>query len=244
MNDHPAPLIITIDGPAGTGKSTVAHRLATELGLDLLDTGAMYRACALLTIANNLSSDEHAAVVSVAAAANIHFDWTTDPPTIIADGEPHTTRLRDPDVSALVSPISKIPGVRELMVERQRDIARRHPRLVTEGRDQGSVVFPDASIKFYLDASVEIRAERRAAQLEQAGHDVDRAAVEQSIRERDHRDATRDIGPLVCPDDAINLVTDDLGVNEVVQTLIHHVREAVPPAALPAHLREPNGSPA
>lgn len=238
------PLIITIDGPAGTGKSTVAHLLAQALDLDLLDTGAMYRAAALLTINNNLSADEEQSIISVVQNANIHFDWNTSPPTLYAASEPHTSRLRDPDVSALVSPISKIPGIRDIMVARQRVIADKHPRLVTEGRDQGSVVFPNASIKFYLDASVAVRAARRAKQLTEAGHEVDHAAVEQSIRERDHRDATRDVGPLVCPENAHTIKTDSLSVTQVVSNLIELVKQSVPTTALPDHLRETNGSPA
>lgn len=218
--------------------------LADALTLDLLDTGAMYRAAALLTITNNLSADEEQAIISVVQNANIHFDWSTSPPTLHAAGEAVTTRLRDPDVSALVSPISKIPGVRDIMVSRQRYIAEKHPRLVTEGRDQGSVVFPHASVKFYLDASVSVRASRRAKQLTEAGHDVDHLAVEQSIRERDHRDATREVGPLVCPEDAHMITTDSLSVAQVVSALIELIKQNVPTSALPEHLRETNGSPA
>lgn len=221
-------VIIAIDGPAGTGKSTVSRELASALGLEFLDTGAMYRAAAALAIDHGLDFADGLAIADLVRRADLRFDWTADPPTLYVFGEPMTDRLRDPDVSAAVSPVSQQAEVRSVLVEKQRRIGEVHPRLVSEGRDQGSVVFFDADVKFYLDASVSIRAERRADQLRASGREVDIAEVEREIRDRDHRDANRAVGPLVCPDDAVIVLTDDLSQAEVVEELCRVVRGRVP----------------
>jgi cytidylate kinase len=159
-----APVVITIDGPAGTGKSSVARALARRLGLDFLDTGAMYRAAAAISIDRGIPMTETARLVETVKQADLHFDWSKDPPEILAWGKPLNARIRDADVTAIVSPVAGIAALRQHMVAKQRIMAKQHPRLVSEGRDQGSVVFPDASVKFYLDASAAVRAARRAAQ--------------------------------------------------------------------------------
>jgi cytidylate kinase len=218
-------LVVTIDGPAGTGKSSVARSLANSLGLEFLDTGAMYRAAAALALEHGVAHTDHAAIVALAAGADIRFDWTTDPPTLLCNGQSMMGRIRSPEVTAVVSPISGIPELRHIMVGLQRRIADAHPRLVTEGRDQGSVVFPHAEIKFYLFASPDVRARRRAEQLRSAGQtaDVDRLRAE--IIERDRSDSTRRDGPLTCPPDAIRIDTSDLSFEEVVETLRAHVAD-------------------
>ena len=155
-------MILTIDGPAGSGKTTVAHALARHLGLDSLDTGAMYRSVALLAIEAGVKPEDHQAVVALAREHRIDFDWSTVPPRILLDDRDVDARLRQTDVSEIVSRIAGIPELRNAMVDAQRAIAARHPRLVTEGRDQGSVVFPDAEVRFYLDADSGVRATRRA----------------------------------------------------------------------------------
>lgn len=233
-NRNPAPdrVIIAIDGPAGTGKSTVARELAASLGLEFLDTGAMYRAAAALALDQGIDLDHGEAISDLVRRADLRFDWTTDPPTLHVFGEPMIERLRDPDVSSAVSPVSQLPEVRAVLVEKQRRIGEVHPRLVSEGRDQGSVVFFDADVKFYLDASVTIRAERRAEQIRAAGRSVDIRAVEKEIRDRDHRDASREIGPLICPPDALKIMTDDLSQSEVVERLDALVRQRVPAGRL------------
>jgi len=220
-------LIVTIDGPAGTGKSTVARHLARRLGVDFLDTGAMYRAATALAIDAGADLADAEQVAALVREADLSFIWQDDPPTLLAHGESIMHRLRDADVSAHVSPVSALPEVRRILVERQRRIGEVHARLVSEGRDQGSVVFFDADVKLYLDADLTVRARRRAEQLRAAGREADLAAVEREVRERDERDSTREVGPLVCPDDAVRVDTSDLSQDQVVDRLVSVVRERV-----------------
>lgn len=212
-------LIVTIDGPAGTGKSSVARLLARRLGLDFLDTGAMYRAAAAIVIDQEVDPDDAEAVVAAVAREDLHFDWTADPPTMLCSGRSVMARIRDADVTALVSKIAAIGSLREHMVRKQRIVAAQHPRLVAEGRDQGSVVFPDADVKFYLDATPAERARRRAEQLREQGHAVDEARLRAEIEQRDRQDSTRADGPLICPADAHRLDTSKLSFEQVVDTL-------------------------
>lgn len=232
INATPLPattsIIITIDGPAGTGKSSVARTLAKRLGLDFLDTGAMYRAAAAIAIDNRIDVDDVERLVMRVADADLHFDWYADPPAMLAWLEPIDHRIRDRDVTDLVSDVAAIKRLREHMVRKQRIIAEQHPRLVTEGRDQGSVVFPDAAVKFYLDADPRVRAERRARQYD--GASLEGEALEALVEEmklRDERDANRADGPLVCPDDAIVVDTTGLEFGEVVDRLEREVRSRV-----------------
>ncbi|MFN7744067.1 MAG: (d)CMP kinase [Phycisphaerales bacterium] len=250
-------IIVTIDGPAGTGKSTTARALARALGLEFLDTGAMYRAAAALVIDAGIDPANEAAVVECVAKADLHFDWTRDPPEIYAAcalnaaegtrsrielrcGTPLVQRIRAKDVEALVSPLSALPELRRHMVRKQRLIAKQHPRLVTEGRDQGSVVFPDALVKFFLSADASIRARRRAEQLREkliaAGGDpnaqnLDVREIERDLLARDARDAGRSEGPLTRPSDALDVDTTSLTFDQVVAHLAGLVRERVGAAA-------------
>lgn len=218
-------MIVTIDGPAGTGKSSVARALAARLGVDFLDTGAMYRAAAAIAIDHKIDWRDHGALVDRVREADVRFNWKADPPQIFAFGKPIEGRVRDADVTAIVSPVAGIPALRALMVSKQREIARLHPRLVSEGRDQGSVVFPDANVKFYLDASAEVRARRRAEQLRKAKVDADEAMILKDIVERDRSDMSRADGPLICPSDAERVDTSNLTRDEVVAHLERIVRE-------------------
>lgn len=221
------PVIITIDGPAGTGKSTVARLLAKRLGLDFLDTGAMYRAAAAIMLDQKIEPDETGELVSVVMGADLHFDWTTDPPAILAWDDPMDHRIREPDVTAAVSRVAAIADLRQHMVRKQRVIAAQHPRLVTEGRDQGSVVFPEAEVKFYLDADAGIRARRRAEQLREAGVEIDVETLKAQILERDRKDSSRMEGPLICPRDALRIDTSGLDLQSVVALLERHVRSKI-----------------
>lgn len=221
------PVIITIDGPAGTGKSTVAQRLAQRLGLDFLDTGAMYRCAAAIMIDREIDPEDVGHLVSTVIGADLHFDWQATPPTILAWDAPMDHRIRQPDVTSAVSKVAAIGELRRHLVRKQRIIAAQHPRLVTEGRDQGSVVFPDAEVKFYLDAEPGVRAQRRAEQLRVGGVNVDVEALTQQILERDRLDSTRTDGPLICPENAERIDTSDIDLEGVVNLLEERVRARI-----------------
>jgi cytidylate kinase len=230
----PTRVIITIDGPAGTGKSTVAHMLANRLGLEFLDTGAMYRAAALIALDRHIEPDDGPALADAVQDAELHFDWTSDPPRLLVGEREVSRRIRDMDVSGVVSIVAAQSELRRVLVQQQRRIAQRHPRLVSEGRDQGSVVFPDASLRFYLDAEVSVRANRRAAQLAAAGKTVDQQRVVRDIEERDRLDASRSDGPLVRPQGAIDINTGSRTASQVVDEMETIARRELPAAGFRA----------
>lgn len=223
-------VIITIDGPAGTGKSSVAHRLASKLGLDFLDTGAMYRAAALIALESRIDPDQGEALAEAVKAAGLQFDWQSDPPRMMLKERDISSRIRDLDVSGIVSIVAAQTPVRNVLVERQRQIAQEHPRLVTEGRDQGSVVFPDAAVRFFLDASIEIRAQRRIKQLAAAGKSIDEHVVMGDIEARDRLDSSRDDAPLIKPEGAIVIDSSSKSLSEVVAKMERIVRDRLPDA--------------
>ena len=224
MSNEDRPVIVTLDGPAGSGKSSVARALARRLGWAFLDTGAMYRAIAVCCRDAGIDL-AGAGASALARRVSLRFDWSTDPPALYADGRDVTQRIRDADVATAASRVAVLGPVRQVLVDAQRRIGWERRRLVTEGRDQGSVVFPDAQVKFYLDASPQIRAQRRLAQLRQAEVEADEQALLAEIGARDRRDATRTDGPLVCPADAIRVDTSDLTEAQVVDLLERHVRQ-------------------
>jgi cytidylate kinase len=225
-----ARVIITIDGPAGSGKSTVAHRLAERLGLEFLDTGAMYRAAALLAIERGIEPDDGAALAEVLRQAGLAFDWTADPPRLLMGERDVSRRIRDMDVSSIVSIVAAQSEVRAELVREQRRLGDEHPRLVTEGRDQGSIVFPDAPLRFFVVADTTVRARRRMAQLAELGTHVDEQQVIDDIRERDRIDSTRADGPLTRPAGAVEIDTSHLSIEQVVGRLESIARRALPGA--------------
>jgi len=225
-------VVITIDGPAGTGKSTVAHDLATRLGLDFLDTGAMYRAAALLALESDIDPTNGSALATKVHEVGIKFDWNQDPPGILIGDRDVSKRIRDLDVSVIVSIVAAQSQLRAELVSSQLQIAQEHPRLVTEGRDQGSSVFPDAVVRFFLSASLEIRADRRIEQLENSGTQVSRERIIQDISGRDRLDTERADGPLVRPSGAVDIDTDSLSIEQVVDLMESIVRQTTSEAGL------------
>ncbi len=219
-------MIITIDGPAGTGKSTVSRIVAERLGFDFLDTGAMYRAIGLEAIRRQISMDDHREIAYVARRCRIEFDWATRPPGVLLNGEKVDHLIRGAGPTQAASQAAVVPAVRELMVKQQQEIGRKRRNLVTEGRDQGSVVFADAALKFYLDATPQERARRRANQLRQRGEAVDVDQLLKDILERDRRDSTRATGPLSVPNGAMVIDTTHMTQDQVIDLLVGHAHAA------------------
>jgi len=213
-------MIITIDGPAGTGKSSVAHEVAQRLGFDFLDTGAMYRAIALAALRTKTPLADPAAIAALAQKTILDFDWSSHPPQLLLNGQIVGQALRCDETTEASSLIAANPAVREELVNRQRQFGHQRPNLVSEGRDQGTVVFPDAELKFYLDATPQERARRRARQS-----GSDEAAILAEIVARDARDSTRAVGPLKPAADARRLDTTFLTEDQVVQKIVDAARQ-------------------
>jgi cytidylate kinase len=208
--------VLALDGPSGTGKSTVARRVAQRLGARYLDTGAMYRAATLAVLRAGVALDDAVAVTACVERARIEI--STDPrhPTIRLDGEPVDAEIRGPEVTAAVSAVSAVPAVRAQLVAAQREIIGAGG-IVAEGRDIGSVVWPTARARVYLTASPEVRARRRAGEL---GAAADVSAVAADIARRDRLDRTRAASPLAKAAGALELDTTELDVDEVVRQLV------------------------
>jgi cytidylate kinase len=222
--------VVAMDGPSGTGKSTVSRRLAFVCGAAYLDTGAMYRALTLAVLRSGLDGTESdTEKVAVAAVADV--DSVTDPaaPAIRLSGEDVESEIRGGAVTAAVSAVSAIPAVRAALVERQRALIGEAIAgcggIVVEGRDIGSVVVPDAPLKVYLTASEKIRAARREAQDRKAGRVADHAVVLADVRRRDRLDSTRKTSPLHAAPDALVLDTDELSVDDVLAELLRLVKD-------------------
>jgi cytidylate kinase len=206
-----APTVIAIDGPAGAGKSTVGRAVAARLGLEYLDTGAMYRAVTFAALRRGIDPADADDVASLAGAVEMVLDGST----VVVDGVDATVEIRGREVTAAVSAVAANGRVRSELVRRQRDWVAEHGGAVVEGRDIGSVVFPDATLKLFVTASPRVRAERRVAEI---GGDV--ADVEASIIERDRRDSTRADSPLTETSDAVTVDTTGLSIDEVVEQIL------------------------
>ncbi len=221
-------MIVAIDGPAASGKSTVARALARRLSMGYLDTGAMYRSVAWLALGRGVSLEDEDALVALARAHPVTF--STDAgghlPHVIVDGNDVTGAIRTPEVDVAVSAVARMPDLRRLMVEHQRAAALVGGDWVVEGRDIGTVVFPDADVKFFITASPEERAQRRAADERQAGLAPSVDDMLTRIEVRDHHDRSREAGPLVAADDATLIDTTGMSVDGVVDALVDLVEAA------------------
>lgn len=210
-------IVVAIDGPAGSGKSTVAKRLAAALELDYLDTGAMYRSVTFATLARGFDPESDIERISE-IARECDIDVRADG-TVRVDGIDVTTQIRGPEVTRAVSAVASIPAVRAELVSRQREWTRRRNGGVLEGRDIGSVVFPDAKLKVYLNASAEVRAARRAGEVKELDYDT----VAADLARRDAYDSGRSADPLTRADGAIEVDTSDLTIDQVVELLAGRV---------------------
>ena len=223
------PSIIAIDGPGASGKSSVGHRLANRLGYRFLDTGAMYRALAWLALQRRVSLEDEEGLAKLAATTKIELS----PPTVadgrlysvLADGQDITWQIRKPAVDATVSLVAKHPKVRAVVVEEQRRIAN-DGHIVVEGRDIGTVVFPNADLKVYLTASAEERGRRRQRQLGERGEQEEYDTIMRNLRRRDDIDSQRDASPLRPAADARIIHTDKLDIEGVVNEIIRLVEES------------------
>jgi CMP/dCMP kinase len=216
--------VVAIDGPVGSGKSTVARRVADRLGYLYLDTGAMYRAVGLLATEAGLDLSDESLVVPVARAAQLRFD---EDGRLWAGDRDVSGLIRTLEMGAAASVVSALPGVRSLLVGRQRELGA-GADIVMEGRDIGTNVFPDAEVKVFLTARPEVRAARRAAELRAKGDDVDEAEVLAALVERDGRDSGREVAPLRKAADAVEVDTSALTLDEVVDAVVAVVGEKVP----------------
>lgn len=217
--------ILTIDGPSGVGKGTVARVMAQELGWQLLDSGALYRILALAAVDAGLALDDETAVAALAGALEIRFEVDAQgAEQIWVAGSERSNEVRDEATGGLASEIAVLPQVREALLQRQRDFAEL-PGLVADGRDMGTVVFPQAALKLFLDASAEERARRRHRQLSDAGMDANIDRLCSEIRARDERDRNRVEAPLKPADDAICIDTTSLSVDAVLQQVRDLLRE-------------------
>ena len=208
-----------IDGPARVGKSTLAKALAKHLGYIYLDTGAMYRAVALMAERNHVAPEEGAALDALLEGMALQFKHVADKKCLFNHDENIEEAIRQPEISKIVSAYAKLGSVRDAMTEQQRQIASAHS-VIMDGRDIGTVVLPNADYKFYIIASVEERARRRYLELESKGIHQDYNELVKDIESRDYQDRTRKIAPLKKADDAILVDTDDLNEKEVLEKII------------------------
>lgn len=223
MNDK-IPLI-TIDGPSGAGKGTVAKIVAEQLGWNFLDSGAIYRVLAVATTHHGINAEEEDDIIPLAAHLDVEFKIVDDgEPRVILEGEDVTSRIRNEEMGILASKVAAFPRVREALLRRQRAF-KEAPGLLADGRDMGTVVFPDAPVKIFLTASAEERARRRMMQLQQKGIDVNIGRLLDDIRQRDERDQNRSVAPLVPAEDALLVDSTELTIEQVVEKVLNYANE-------------------
>lgn len=226
MNPDSIRDVVAVDGPAGAGKSTVARRVAKTLGYAFLDTGAMYRATTWWALHQGIDLDDPAALAASTRAMDLDLSEEDGVQRVAVNGQDVTAAIRSPEITRQIHKLDGIPAVRACLVDLQRAFGAKGPT-VAEGRDIGTVVFPKAKCKVYMDASLEQRARRRAADLESRGVRVDLDALREEIRVRDEKNMTRKESPLRRADDAILVDTTDLTLDQVVEKVAALAREAL-----------------
>ena len=214
---------IALDGPSGSGKSTVAKFLSEKLNILYLDTGAMYRACAVKALKLGIDTLDEKKVKTFIDDIDIEIKYENGMQRTFLDGEDVSEKIREPQVSMAASNISSLKCVRLKMVDMQRKIAEKMS-CVLDGRDIGSFVLPDADYKFYITASVDVRANSRYAELKEKGHTVDYENLKKEIEERDYNDSHRDFAPLTRAADAVSIDTSDLSIDEVVNKVYSYIK--------------------
>ncbi len=215
--------VVVLDGPSAAGKSTTARAIAERLGLRYLDTGAFYRALALKVAQDGVRPDDAEAVTEVAKRSVIDFSGSPSQAHVFLDGRDVSGEIRTPEVSEMASRVAAVPAVRRLMVEWQRAMAERGP-LVGEGRDLGTVVFPDADVKIYLDADLDTRAKRRCRELQSRGIAVSLDDVREDLGRRDHRDKSREDSPLKAAPDSVTVDSSGLDLEGQIAAVLEVVR--------------------
>jgi cytidylate kinase len=223
-NENPVP-VITIDGPGGSGKGTIAMRLAMEMGWHFLDSGILYRLVAVAAMDRDISPDDAESLGFVARQLDVTFGLDSHGIIILLDGNRITGRLRSEKVSGFASKAAAVPAVRASLVERQRAF-RTAPGLVADGRDMGTVIFPDANLKIFLTASVEERANRRYKQLKEKGESVNLSRLFREIEKRDERDRSRDIAPLQPAADAQVIDSTGMDIESVLEIIYKLLKES------------------
>ena len=210
--------VIAIDGPGGSGKGTIALHLARRLGWHLLDSGALYRLVAVAALDRGVGAEDETGLARVAGELDARFEAGDDGVEVLLDGVSVTDRLRAHETSEMASRVASVAAVREALVSRQRAF-RQPPGLIADGRDMGTVIFPDAALKIFLTASAEARALRRYKQLKEKGESVNLSRLSEDIEKRDERDRTRAVAPLRPADDALVIDSTEMSIEEVLSTI-------------------------
>jgi cytidylate kinase len=222
---EPTAPVVTIDGPGGSGKGTIAMRLAERLGWHFLDSGALYRLVAVAAMDRGIAPEAESELGRLAAGLDVHFGTSEDGMVVLLDGNYITGRLRSEAVSAFSSRVATLPSVRAALVSRQRAF-RKAPGLVADGRDMGTVIFPDATLKIFLTASAEARAKRRYKQLKEKGENVNLSRLLDKIKRRDERDTSRAVSPLKPADDAHVIDSTEMSIHEVLKMVHKLIQES------------------